>query len=241
MCGPESAASGFLVETDDGAFVIDFGPGVLGQLQKYRDPGEMDLVLTHLHADHCLDIPGLLVWRRFHPTKPSAGRNLLWGPEDTASRLGHAAADTGGGFDDLSDTFDIRVIDGDVPFELAGLTVEAYPMVHPIESWGYRLIGPDGVISYTGDTGWTEAAIDLARDADVFVCEATWCGDGEGKPADMHMSGQEAGRIARLAGVKKLVLTHIPPYGDPDAAMAAARSEFDGTVELAYPGMVLEP
>ena len=81
MGGPDAAASGFLVESgvgaDDRAFVMDFGPGVLGELQKYRDPAELDIVLTHLHADHCLDIPGLLVWRRFHPTKPSAHRNLL--------------------------------------------------------------------------------------------------------------------------------------------------------------------
>ena len=50
MGGPDAAASGFLVESgvgaDDRAFVMDFGPGVLGELQKYRDPAELDIVLT---------------------------------------------------------------------------------------------------------------------------------------------------------------------------------------------------
>lgn len=241
MSGPDGAASGFLVESAEGAFVMDIGPGVLGQMQKYCDPAEVDVVLTHLHADHCLDIPGLLVWRRFHPTKPAAYRNLLWGPADSADRLGHAAADTGGGFDDLSDTFDIRAITGLVPFGVAGLDVVAHPMVHPIEAWGFRITDPGGgVIAYTGDTGWTDALVDLARGADAFICEATWCGDDSGKPEGMHLSGAEAGRAARLAGAKKLVLTHIPPYGDPAAALSAARAEFDGPIELARPGMVIE-
>lgn len=241
MCGPDAAASGFLVESDGRAFVMDMGPGVLGELQKYWDPSDVDVLLTHLHADHCLDIPGLLVWRRYHPTKPAAHRNLLWGPADTADRLGHASADTADGFDDLSDTFDIRAIERGVTFNVAGLDVEAFPMVHPIEAYGFRVTGPSGVIAYTGDTGWTDEMVGLARDADVLIAEATWCGDGYGKPDAMHLSGEEAGRAAALAGVKRLVLTHIPPYGDAEEALAAARGAFDGPVDLARPGMVIEP
>ncbi|EUA13200.1 beta-lactamase superfamily domain protein [Mycobacterium kansasii 732] len=67
--------------------VIDFGGGVLGALQRHLDPGSVHVLLSHLHADHCLDMPGLFVWRRYHPTPPK-GKALLYGPSDTWSRLG---------------------------------------------------------------------------------------------------------------------------------------------------------
>ena len=63
VVGPDSPASGYLLTapgTDP--MVIDFGGGVLGALQRHADPGEVDVLLSHLHADHCLDLPGLFVW-----------------------------------------------------------------------------------------------------------------------------------------------------------------------------------
>ena len=53
----------------------------------------------------------------------------------------------------------------------------------------------------------------------------------------MHMSGAEAGRAAREAGVSKLVLIHIQPWGDAQATLEAARSEFDGEIVLGAAGM----
>ncbi|MEJ5919292.1 MULTISPECIES: MBL fold metallo-hydrolase [unclassified Corynebacterium] len=239
MTGPDAPASGFLVESDaGGAFVMDMGPGAFGQLQKYRDPVTVDLLLSHLHADHCLDIPGLLIWRKFHPTSPAAQKNDLWGPADTAARVGRAAAETSDGCEDISDTFDVHNLAPHKTFEVAGMTVTAYPMVHPIEAYGFRIELDGAVVAYTGDTAWTDEIVTMAQDADILICEATWCDSDEGKPEAMHMTGAEAGKAARLAGVTTLVLTHIPPYGDKNAALRSAESEFDGSIILASPGMI---
>ncbi|MEU2557702.1 hypothetical protein ABZ589_39795 [Streptomyces sp. NPDC013313] len=96
VTGPDSPASGYLL-TAPGTppLVIDFGPGVLGALQRYADPGEVTILLSHLHADHCLDMPGLLVWRRYHPNPP-VGRALVYGPTDTACRIGVSSAECAG-------------------------------------------------------------------------------------------------------------------------------------------------
>ena len=67
----------------------------------------MHILLSHLHADHCLDLPGLFVWRRYHPT-PAKGQGILYGPSDTWSRLAAASSPVGGELDDFSDIFDIR-------------------------------------------------------------------------------------------------------------------------------------
>ena len=240
LCAPDNPASGYLLKrAGTPAVAMDFGPGVMGAVQRHANPAELDLVISHLHPDHCLDIPGLLVWRRYHPSAPSSQRNLLYGPEDTATHVGEAGADHSGNFDDITDTFDFRVLTAGAKFTAGGFDFEAFDMVHPCEAYGFRVTDPDGggVLAYTGDTAWTENLIDLARDADVFLCEATWCGDGSDMISGMHLDGAEAGRAARLAGAKHLVLIHIPPYGDPEAAMAAARTEFDGPISLATPGM----
>ncbi len=74
VVGPDSPASGYLVTAPDTPpLVLDFGGGVLGALQRYADPNSVYVLLSHLHADHCLDLPGLFVWRRYHPS-PGAGR-----------------------------------------------------------------------------------------------------------------------------------------------------------------------
>ncbi|HKM25797.1 MAG TPA: MBL fold metallo-hydrolase, partial [Corynebacterium sp.] len=44
----------------------------------------------------------------------------------------------------------------------------------------------------------------------------------------------------RLAGAKRLILVHIPPWGDEEATLAAARAEYDGPIEVGHPGQVIE-
>ena len=62
VVGPDSPASGYLLRAPDTPpLVLDFGGGVLGALQRYADPGSVHVLLSHLHADHCLDMPGLFV------------------------------------------------------------------------------------------------------------------------------------------------------------------------------------
>src|SRR5271167_2364190 len=96
VVGPDSPASGYLLRAPDTPpLVLDFGGGVLGALQRHADPGSVHVLLSHLHADHCLDMPGLFVWRRYHPAKPE-GKALLYGPSDTWSRLGRHRHPTAG-------------------------------------------------------------------------------------------------------------------------------------------------
>ena len=176
--GPNSPASGYLL-TAPGVepTVIDFGPGILGALQRYADPSRVTVLLSHLHADHCLDVPGLLVWRRYHPI-PATGRARVFGPADTAFRLGVASAECGGSIDDVSDTLDLhRWRDGDT-VDFGSYTVQVRQVFHPPESYGMRVTSTEGnVLAYTGDTGMCDAVIDLARDAGIPVQERPFTPD----------------------------------------------------------------
>lgn len=243
VSGPVNPASGYLVTVENSPSVlVDMGPGVLARLQERQDPCDAHVVFSHLHADHCLDFPSLMVWRRFHPTAPAKGRNLCFGPESTPDHLGRLSADGDVVVDDMSDTFAFTPWRVGQEHIVDRVSVVPFDAVHPVEAYCLRITEhtTDKVIAYSGDTGWTDNLVDAARDADLFLCEATWgAGDGDFPPG-MHLSGAEAGRAARLAGAKRLVLVHIPPWGDVDATLAAARAEFDGPVEVGSPGMEIE-
>lgn len=237
---PNNPASGYFVQVDNApGIVLDMGPGVLAKLQEYANPAEQHLMLSHLHADHCLDVPSLLVWRRYHPTARSTGRNLLHGPAATIDHIGPMSLE---GVDDLADTFAFTPWQARQPFLVDRVQITPFPVIHPVETYALRVVEATTgkTIAYSADSAYTDELIDCARDADIFLCEATWGDSSLGKAPDMHMSGAEAGLIASRAGAKKLVLVHIPPWGDPEGALRAARENFDGEVVVGQSGMVLE-
>lgn len=241
---PGNPGSSYLVEVPDSpAVVMDLGPGSVAALQEVHNPSDAHLVFTHLHADHCSDFTSLAVWRRYHPELAAEGRNLLFGPSYTADLFGRMGADGPADFDDISDTFAFAPWVDYQPEILDRVKITPYPVEHPAqESHALRVeeVGRNKVLTYSGDSGYSPLLVDAARDADVFLCEAAWGPDAADKTAGMHLSGAQAGKIAREANVKKLVLVHIQPWADKEATAAAAAQEFDGELVIGHQGMVLE-
>lgn len=240
VTGPDSAASGYLLRSEGAPpIVIDFGGGVLGALQRHADPRDVVVLLSHLHADHCLDVPGLLVWRRYAPGAVGE-RGLMYGPAGTAERIGVASAETPGEVDDISDTVDLRTWVVGESAQIGDLSVTPMSVCHPPESFGIRVRTADGaILAYSGDTAMCDDVVELARDADVFLCEASW-EHNAANPPGLHLSGREAGEIAERAGVKRLLLTHIPPWTSREAVLAEARAAFSGPVHAVSPDETFE-
>ena len=93
-------------------------------------------------------------------------------------------------------------------------------------------------LAYTGDTRDGEAARTLAAGCDVLVAECTLPAEYAGQVA--HLTGTEAGRLAKDAGAGLLVLTHLWPTADHERMRREACAEFDGEVALATELMTLE-
>ena len=93
-------------------------------------------------------------------------------------------------------------------------------------------------LAYTGDTGPCEAAIDVAKDADLFLCEATY--QNESTLTYFHLSAAQAAEHASRAGAGRLLLTHVTPDLDADVSREQAEAAFDGPVAVAKPGSVWE-
>ncbi len=113
---------------------------------------------------------------------------------------------------------------------LGALTIVPRLVAHPTESFGLRITDPSGAsLAYSGDTGICDQLVELARGVDVFLCEASWTHSPK-HPPDLHLSGTEAGMVAAQAGVRELLLTHIPPWTSREDVISEAKAEFDGPV-----------
>jgi ribonuclease BN (tRNA processing enzyme) len=231
--GPESPASCYLIEAEGFSALIDLGNGALGTLQRYHPLYAIDAVcLSHLHADHCLDLCGYWVARKYCPEGPLP-RVPVYGPEGTAERMAKAYdLDPEPG---MAEAFDFRPLRRG-PFEIGPFRVTTARMPHPVEAYAFRVEHGGKVLAYSGDTGESKALVELARGADLFLCEASFL-DQPNLPTDLHLTAREAGEHATRADVGRLVLTHLVPWNDPNRSLLEAKaSGFGGTIELAHVG-----
>jgi ribonuclease BN (tRNA processing enzyme) len=225
--GPDSPASCYLLEAEhDGRtwrILLDLGNGALGALQRHTDPLGIDAVLlSHLHADHCLDLCGYYVMRKYHPDGPQP-RLPVWGPPGTAERMAHAYdldEDPG-----MTEEFDFRTY-ADEPVEIGPFSITVRGVNHPVDAFALRVAADDKVLVYSGDTAACAALDEHAKGADLFLCEASFLETADNVP-DIHLTGREAGEIATRAGAERLLLTHIPPWHDQQVVLAEARTSYD--------------
>ena len=233
--GPDSPASGYLLEADGFRMVLDLGHGAFGSLQRHVDPAEVDAILvSHLHADHCIDLTAYIVGLRYGDARYRArgpeGRIPLIGPAGTRDRI-EAAYDPYARKLGLHELFGFSTPrSGELgPFALSFAT-----MNHPVPTTAVRITHDDRSFVYSGDTGESDALVSLAHGADVLLCEASIGPDDEQIP-DLHLTGKQAGQHADRAGVGRLIVTHVPPWGSREVAAEEAASAFGGTVETAQP------
>ncbi|WP_167355657.1 MBL fold metallo-hydrolase, partial [Streptomyces atriruber] len=118
-------------------------------------------------------------------------------------------------------------------------SVRTEKMCHPVEAYAIRVEHAGRSLTYSGDTGPSEHLDELATGTDLFLCEAAFTHGKENIP-DLHLNGREAGESARRADAGRLLLTHIPPWTDPQVNLADARAVYEGPTALAAPGATYE-
>ncbi|MBN3930308.1 MBL fold metallo-hydrolase [Streptomyces verrucosisporus] len=235
----ESACSSYLVEADGYRLLLDMGNGALGELQRHCGLYDLDaIVLSHLHADHCIDMCAYFVARYYRHEGGRCEAIPVYGPAGTEQRLTTAYADTPSE-KSMSEVFDFRDLAPRSTFRLGPLTVTANRVRHPVETYGFRVEHEGRTLVYSGDTGPCDALCGLARGADLFLCEASFT-DGKEDIPELHLNGRQAGECAQRADARRLVLTHIPPWTDPRHNLRDAQAAFSGPVEMARPGAVYE-
>ncbi len=227
MPGIDSAASCYLIEGLGTRIVVDLGSGSIGPLQRYVALETIDaIVISHLHADHCLDACAFVVWHRY--SERSRGLMPLYGPAGTRERLAAAYERPES---DLDDVFDFHELDAQTTVVVGDLRLSFARMNHPVETYAVRVDGASTSITYSADTGVCAGLVTLASGSDVLLCEAARPDGDPDYPTGLHLTGSQAGEHAAAAGVGRLLLTHIPPWVDPAAQLASART-YVPTAEL---------
>jgi ribonuclease BN (tRNA processing enzyme) len=234
--GPDSPASCYLVEHDGHRILLDLGNGALGPLQRYADLFEIDaVVLSHLHADHCLDLTSYYVVRKYNPWGPAPTIPVL-GPTGTADRMARAydMPDEPG----MTGEFDFR--DHLADTEVGPFRIRTAPANHPVEAYAIRVDAGGRSLVFSGDTGPTDALVELSRGADLALYEASFLSRYPDLPADLHLTATQSAEHAMRAGVGRLLLTHLVPWTPQDETREEAAAVYDGDLRLATPGLVVD-
>ena len=222
----------FLVAGERSSFLVDCGASSLIALRRSgADPNAIGTIfLTHLHGDHFGGLPFLLLDAQFVSRRTTP--LTIVGPPGLPERL-HALQEAM--FPRSSENrsrFELTLLElaTGATLRVGDVAVTAFPMDHfsGTPSHALRLEAEGRVLTYSGDTAWTDVLIEAGKEADVFVCEASFIG----RRVTGHMD--VADLIAHLdaVGAKRTILTHM---GDEMLALPAPRG-----VEKAHDGLEVE-
>jgi len=186
------------------------------------------LVLTHLHGDHFGGLPFLLLHEAFETgrTRPLP----IAAPPGFAERLPRAVEALFGQCPDWPFDIPIHELTPGAATEIAGFTVTPTPVDHGSHpTYAVRVNDGERVLAYGADTAWTEALLEVAANADVFIAE---CFAWESAPPG-HTDWQTLrSRLPELTA-GRVVLTHM------SSGMLARLNRVTEAMP-AYDGMVLE-
>ena len=246
------ACSGYLIQEGDTSVVVDCGNGVFGKLRQHIDYVDVDaVVISHLHADHFLDLVPYSYALTYAPRQQPVPVDRWPGTDCPACPVLHAppgardlfrrVVGAWGNEDLIEKAFELREYDPEQEIEIGPIRISFQPVPHFTETFAMSISSSNGSgrIVYGADSRPTEALEEFARDADLMLVEAT-LPRPERTGMRGHLTPEEAGSHARGAGAKRLLLVHISDELDADWARDEAAEAFGGPVEVAAEGATFE-
>lgn len=237
--GPGRPCSGYLLRGGGAEVWVDAGTGTFAELQRHTDPRRLTAIwISHLHADHSADLLAA-VYAFAHGGLTPPAPVPVYAPADCAARLAGFFGRPDVRF--LSGVLDFRPLHDGHAVRHWNLRLTSRAVTHDTEAYGLRAECQGRVLAYSGDSGPCDALTELASGADLFLCEADI--DHAGGPHDggqVHLTPEDAGRTARAAGARRLLVTHVGPTLTPAAATARAAAAFGGPTGTAREGVTTE-
>lgn len=227
----EQATSSFLLEEDNFKLLIDCGSGVLSQLQKYVSLNQLDsLIISHYHNDHIADV-GCLQYALMIQKKLGNRNGVfpIFGHDKDREKFSLLS---------YQDVTLAKPVNEQEDFIIGPFEVSLIKAIHPVYSLSIKFRANGKTIVYTGDTEWNSELVRFADQADLIISEANLY-DEQINEVKGHLTAGQAGELADKAKAKKLLLTHLPHFGNHQDLLEQAKQQFNGEVFLAKPGLTL--
>ncbi|MBI2872101.1 MAG: MBL fold metallo-hydrolase [Chloroflexi bacterium] len=231
------ACSGYLMEEGRVRLLLDCGTGVLSNLQRVMAPSKVtDIVVSHMHFDHFLDLVPFGYWRTYGPKQTLGEPPRLYLPPGGRRALAGIVAQVGVAQDFFERAFTVAEYSHLDVLSLGDLKLTFALVPHYVPSYAVA-VSQGGVtkLVFSSDGGPSEALQRLAAGAALFLCEAA-LDTPEQSAQPGHMTAAQAAEIARAASVRQLVLTHFWPWQDRRRAAAKATAVFGERVVVAEEG-----
>jgi len=237
---PGRGCASHMIEAGDVRLLMDCGSGAAHRMAGCGLDwwGITHLALTHFHADHVGDIPTLIfAWKYGRIPARSAPLEVI-GPAGTAALFDRLAAAFGEWVTAPGFPLSIREVAPDEELSLGGsLTISARKVPHTEESVAYSASAGGRRVVYTGDTGFDPSLGEWAAGADVLLCE---CSLPEQMAIPTHLTPEQCGELARIAGPGVLALTHLYPPVEEVDVRGIVGARFQGTTVVAHDGWSIE-
>lgn len=231
-----------LVETDGRNILLDIGQGTMRRL---LEAGHLiydidAVLLSHFHPDHCGELVNFLFSTKYPHEGQRMGRPLVITGGAGLSRVYFGLRSVFGDWmDSPCGTFQRIEIDNCIPesIKIGNAVIRAAKVEHKPESLAYRIEADGFSVVYSGDTDFSENLVEFARGCDILICESSMPDE---KKVPGHLTPSLAGKIADLAGVSHLVLTHFYPECNEVDIEKQCRKSYSGKITLARDLMVID-
>jgi ribonuclease BN (tRNA processing enzyme) len=240
---PGQGSSSYLLHVGEQYWLLDCGPNTLHELRRHSEMDQVDhIFISHVHSDHTLDLVPFRYGLKYAPGVENS-RPLLHMPPEGRSFLDRVAAafaiGTEGPEGFFDETFEIDEYDPDSGINISDARISFLRTNHPVPCWAMRVEHSSGVLVYLADTGPLDALTDFAKGADILVCEGTYptTASVPDTPDRPHLSAHEAGLLARDAGAREFILTHLWATAGFDIYVQEATEAFGAQITLARPGV----
>jgi ribonuclease BN (tRNA processing enzyme) len=246
----DGACSGYLIEEDGTRLLLDCGNGVFSKLRRYCDYVEIDaVVVTHLHADHFLDLVPFAYALTYAPRQqpvpvdrwpgtdcPACPK--LYAPTG-ATQTFRRVVGAWGNEDLIENAFELHEYSPDDELSIGTMRVRFHRVPHYLPTFAVDIASTNGGGRFTfgADCSPTQELVEFANGTDLLMIEAT-LPRPERDGVRGHLTAAEAGEHGCKAGAGRLVITHISDELDEHWAQNEAQRAFGKPVAVAHEGAV---